>query len=144
MPGRRTARHWIDGAWVTSSMERPSFNPATVERIGTFCGRTAEVAHGAIDAALRCFRTSSWRRDPMARATALSHLADAFDARLNDLIDSLCRENSKLRQEATYEVHHIVRALRFASGLAVQNFGHVADTRPGLQNMSLREPVGRA
>lgn len=144
MSDQHAARHWIDGQWLTSSTQRPSFNPATGEEIGTFHDGGAEAAQTAIDAATRTFQASSWRWDPMARATALSHLADAFDARLNDLIDTLCRENGKLRQEAVYEVQHIVRALRFAAGLAVQNFGRVADPRPGLQSLAIRQPVGVA
>ncbi|NIY69364.1 aldehyde dehydrogenase family protein [Streptomyces malaysiensis] len=142
MPVQLSATHWINGEWITSPQERPSFDPATGEQIGVFYDGGAYEAQAAVDAAAHCFETSPWRWDPMTRATVLSHLADAFDSRLDGLVASLCRENGKLRREADYEVHHIVRALRFASGLALQNFGRVADTRPGLQNMTLRQPAG--
>jgi betaine-aldehyde dehydrogenase len=138
------ARHWIDGEWTSSFPELDSVNPATGQVIGTYCDGGEDVAKAAVDAAYRCFQDSSWRLDAMHRSSALSHLADAFEHRLDDLIESLCRENGKLRREATYEVHHIVRALRFAAGLAVLNLGRVADTQPGLQSMSIRQPVGVA
>ena len=80
----------------------------------------------------------------MLRATALSHLADAYATRLNDVVDTLCLQNGKLRYEASFEANFIIRGLRFAAGLAVQNFGRVVDPRPGLRSMSIRQPVGVA
>ncbi|WP_344833744.1 aldehyde dehydrogenase family protein [Actinocorallia longicatena] len=136
--------HLIDGERVASLPERTSVNPATGEAIGTYCDGDAATADAAIGAATRCFAESTWRHDAMGRAAALSHLADAFEARLGELIESLGRENGKLAHEAGYEVHFIVRALRFASGLALLNQGRVADTKPGVQSLSLRQPVGVA
>ncbi|EXU62793.1 hypothetical protein Z951_39470 [Streptomyces sp. PRh5] len=66
----------------------------------------ADEAQAAVDAAAHCFEASPWRWVPMTRATALSHLADAFDSRLDGLVASLFRENGKPRREADYEVHH--------------------------------------
>ena len=138
------ARHWIDREWVSSLPEKSSINPATGDVIGTYCEADIEVAKKAVQVAVRTFRTTSWSTDAMARAKALAHLADAFEERLDELIDSLCLENGKLRPQAAYEVHHIDRALRFAAGLAVQNFGRVADTEPGIQSMAIRTPIGVA
>ena len=36
----------------------------------------------------------------MLRATVLHRLADAYEARAGDLVDTLCLENGKLRGEA--------------------------------------------
>ncbi|MFZ0090051.1 MAG: aldehyde dehydrogenase family protein [Solirubrobacteraceae bacterium] len=138
------ARHWIGGQWTTSGPQKETIDPATGDAIGTFYDGDAEQAQHAIDVAAATFQTSPWRADAMLRATALSHLADAYSARLDELIDTLCRENGKLRYEAGYEASFIPRALRFAAGLAVQNFGRVLDTRPGQQSMSIRQPVGVA
>ncbi|MFD6798666.1 aldehyde dehydrogenase family protein [Streptomyces cyaneofuscatus] len=74
----------------------------------------------------------------------LSHLADAYDARGDKVVSTLCQENGKLRHEAGFEAHFIPRALRFAAGLALQPHGRVTDTQPGRQAMSLRQPVGVA
>lgn len=138
------AKHWIGGEWVTSSTEKQSFNPATGEVIGTYCDGGAPEAQTAIAAALKTFHEDTWRVDSMHRATALSHLADTYTERLEDVIDILCLENGKLRFEAAFEASFIIRGLRFAAGLAVHNFGRVTETRPGQQTMSIRQPIGVA
>ena len=140
----RHATHWIGGEWVTIGTERESVNPATGEVIGHYADGGAEAAQAAIDAAVLAFNDEHWRDDGFRRATALAHLADAYEARLTDVIDSLCLENGKLRGEATFEASLIPRALRFAAGLAMHSFGRVMESRPGQQAMSIREPVGVA
>lgn len=137
-------RHWIDGTSVGSGRTANSTDPATGEVIGTYSDADAAVGQAAIGAAVRSFATSPWRYDPMLRATALSHLADAYEHRTGEIVDTLSRENGKLRREAGFEAHFIPRALRFAAGLAMRPAGHVADTQPGRQSMSIRQPVGVA
>jgi len=138
------ARHWIGGSFVSSTDTKDSVNPANGAVIGTFHdGGTAE-AQSAIEAAAAAFANEPWRSDPMQRAAALSHLADAYAERLDEVIAMLCLENGKLGYEAAYEASFIIRGLRFAAGLAVQNFGRVVDTRPGQQSLSIRQPVGVA
>ncbi|MFG3099188.1 aldehyde dehydrogenase family protein [Streptomyces sp. NPDC048182] len=144
MAAENTARHWIDGEWAGSPRTSDSVDPATGEVIGGYADGGAEEGRRAVDAAARAFAEGTWRLDPMVRATALSHLADAYDARLGEVVDTLCRENGKLRHEAGFEAHFIVRALRFAAGLALQPHGRVTDTHPGRQAMSIRQPVGVA
>lgn len=139
-----TARHWIDGEWVGSARTSDSVDPATGEVIGTYAEAGTEEGQSAVDAATRAFKEGTWRLDPMLRATALSHLADAYDARMHEVIGTLCLENGKLRHEAGFEAHFILRALRFAAGLALQPHGRVTDTHPGRQAMSIRQPVGVA
>lgn len=138
------AQHWIGGAWLTDGERRDSIDPATGEVIGHFYDAPVETMQKAIDCASDAFRRSAWRNDAHARAAALSHLADAFEARLGELIDTLCTENGKVRLEATFEASLIPRALRFAVGLSMHGFGRVMETRPGQQSMSIREPVGVA
>ncbi|MFB7653019.1 MULTISPECIES: aldehyde dehydrogenase family protein [unclassified Streptomyces] len=139
-----TARHWIDGEWVGSARTSESVDPATGDVIGTYAEADTELGHRAVDAAARAFTEGTWRLDPMVRATALSHLADAYDARMDEVVATLCLENGKLRREAGFEAHFIPRALRFAAGLAVRPHGRVTDTHPGRQAMSIRQPVGVA
>ncbi|GAA2037469.1 aldehyde dehydrogenase family protein [Catenulispora yoronensis] len=139
-----SVQHWIDGAWVGSARTATSRNPATGQVIGDYADGGAEQGQAAIDAASRCFAHTDWSRDPMLRAAALSHLADAYAARMDEVVDTLCRENGKLRPEAGFEAHFILRALRFAAGLAVQPHGRVTDTQPGRQAMVIRQPVGVA
>lgn len=144
MTQRTTVRHWIDGEWVGSNQTSNSINPATSEVIGTYADADAAVGQAAVDAAARSFASSPWRLDPMLRATALSHLADAYVNRIDEVVDTLCRENGKLRPEAGFEADFIPRALRFAAGLAVLPTGRATDTKPGQQAISIRQPVGVA
>lgn len=140
----KTAKHWINGCFVEKGTVNASINPATGEEIGHYHDGGAEVAGMAINAAAEIFRNSSWRLDAMNRSTALSHLADRYNDRLDEIIDSVCTENGKMRREAAYEASHIARCLRFSAGLAVQNFGRVTDVKPGTQSLSLRQAIGVA
>ena len=137
-------RHWIGGEWVGSAFDGKSINPATGEVIGAFCEGGQEVAEAAIQAARAAFKANDWRLDPMLRATALSHLADAYAARREDIIEAVCLENGKVRYEAMLEADIILRSLRFATGLAMHNFGRVSDPKPGQQGLCIRQPVGVA
>ena len=144
MSAASDAGHWVAGAWLNDGPRRESIDPATGEVIGHYFDAPEQTMQAAIDAANQAFLHSPWRCDAHRRATALSHLADAFEVHLDDVIDTLCRENGKVRPEATFEAALIPRALRFAAGLSMHNFGRVLESRPGQQAMSIREPVGVA
>jgi betaine-aldehyde dehydrogenase len=144
MANLREAKHWIGGEWSAAGIKRESINPATGEVIGHYADGDAETAQAAIDAAQAAFETGHWRDDPYMRTTALCRLADAYEARLGEIVETLAAENGKLKYEAGFEAHFIPRALRFAAGLAMHNFGRVAEINPGMQAMSIREPVGVA
>ncbi len=138
------AKHWIGGEWIGSSETGQSISPATGELIGTYPKGGQAEAQAAIKAAAAAFADESWTNDYLRRSTALSHLADAYAARLDEVVDMLCREIGKIPYEARFEAGLVLRGLRFAAGLATQNFGRVLDPRPGQQSMCLRQPVGVA
>ncbi len=144
MTGEGRARHWIGGEWLTEGVERRSINPANGKVIGSYWDGGAPAARLAIEAAARSFADDSWRRDHLARSAALSHLADAYESRMPELVDILCLENGKVRGEAQMETGIILRSLRFNAGLATQIFGRVLETQPGMQGMSIRQPLGVA
>ncbi|WP_206243956.1 aldehyde dehydrogenase family protein [Novosphingobium terrae] len=136
--------HWIGGEWLHAGPLRDSIDPATGAVIGQYHDASVEVAQQAIATARAAFETSVWRDDAFLRATALSHLADAYEAHLGEVVDTLAQENGKMRYEAGFEAHFIPRALRFAAGLAMHNFGRVTQSKPGQQSISIREAVGVA
>lgn len=136
--------HWIGGEFVASGREAVSTSPATGKTIGTYFDADAATGQAAIDAAVSAFTNSPWRRDAMLRSDALNHLADAYSARLGEVVQTLCRENGKLAGEAGYEAHFIPRALRFAAGLAIHPTGRASDTLPGQHAYSLKQPIGVA
>ena len=141
---RTPARHWIDGEWVATGSEAESIDPATGDVIGTYLDGGLEEAEAAIRAAEKALGDQTWTGDPNRRAAALSHLADAYATRLDEVIDTLCLENGKVRAEARFEAELIVRALRFVAGLATQSFGRALDPSPGRSVVSLRQPIGVA
>lgn len=144
MRAEHDAQQWIGGEWLAEGVRRESIDPATGNVIGYFYDASPDIMQKAIDCASHAFAHSGWRNDAHRRAAALSHLADAFEARLGEVIETLCVENGKIRPEATFEASLIPRALRFAVGLSMHGFGRVMETRPGQQSMSIREPVGVA
>ncbi len=143
-PVEQQAAHWIDGEWARSGTRRASITPATGEAFATYFDGGLDEAKNSVAVARRTFIQSDWKVDAMRRATALSHLADAYEQRAQDLIDCLATENGKLKVEAGFEATQIVRALRFASGLALHTFGRVSEPRLGTQSMVLRQAVGVA
>lgn len=140
----KQVQHWIGGEWVTAGASRESRNPANGEVIGHYSDASVDVVQTAIGAAKRAFAADGWCNDIHLRAKALAHLADAFESRLPEVIATLCRENGKVKYEATFEASLIPRSFRFAVGLAMHGFGRVLETKPGQQSMSIREPVGVA
>lgn len=145
MTDQLTSRHWISGEWTEADSTRhKTVDPATGNEIGTYFDGGAKVCQSAITAALNAFENTTWRDDAMLRATALNHVADAYDARLGEVISVLTRENGKLAGEAGFEASFIPRALRFAAALALTTFGKVGDTIPGRQSLSIRQPIGVA
>ncbi|GAA3614969.1 aldehyde dehydrogenase family protein [Kineosporia mesophila] len=135
-------RHWIGAQYVGGGVILPSVDPATGATIGSFHDVEAEQVGAAIVAAKNAFETSSWPDSPMLRSQVLSHLADRFEDRREELVTSLCRENGKLQAEALRETSYIGRALRMAAGLAIHPRGRVADVAPGVQSMAIRQPIG--
>lgn len=89
----REAKHWIGGDWSTVGTQRESINPATGEVIGHYADGNAETAQAAIEATQTAFETSHWRDDPFMRATALCRLADAYEARIGEIVETLATEN---------------------------------------------------
>ena len=118
MANLREAKHWIGGEWSTAGTQRESIDPATGGVIGHYADGNAESAQAAIDAAQTAFETGQWRNDPFMRATALCRLADAYEARIGEIVETLATENAKMKYEAGFEAHFIARALRFAASSA--------------------------
>ncbi|MEU4093200.1 aldehyde dehydrogenase family protein [Streptomyces sp. NPDC026673] len=138
------ARHYIDGAWVDSVQRSESLNPATGQVLGTFADGGAEEAKAAIAAARRAFDTTEWSRDRSARARALFEMADRLEARRDEFITLLARENGKILGEATFEIDLAIPKLRYYAALALSDHGGAAEVRPGTFSMTLREATGVA
>ncbi|RYC29006.1 aldehyde dehydrogenase family protein [Lichenibacterium minor] len=144
MPSRLSAKHWIGGDWVDSSLRRESVDPATGEPIGTYADGGASEAALAVAAARRAFVDSPWRGDRRLRARTPNVMADRFEARAEDLVEILALENGKIVPEARFEVGRVASKLRFYAALALTEFGRAIETAPGRYSTTLREPMGVA
>lgn len=138
------ARHHIDGAWVDSVQRSESLNPATGQVLGTFADGGAEEAKAAIAAARRAFDTTEWSRDRSARARALFEMADRLEARRDEFVTLLARENGKILDEAAFEIDLAIPKLRYYAALALSDHGGATEVRPGMFSMTLREATGVA
>ncbi|MGV9876888.1 aldehyde dehydrogenase family protein, partial [Streptomyces cellulosae] len=79
------AQHWIDGRWTGSGSVLESISPADGTVVGSFYDGGEAEASAAVDAAAAAFETTAWARTPSLRATALSRLADALEARVPEV-----------------------------------------------------------
>ena len=144
MNGQLEARHWIGGEWVASEEWSDSFNPATGEKIGTYCEAGAKEAHQAISVARQAFLETEWRGDRRLRAKAINEMADRFEERTDDLVEILALENGKIKPEALFEVSMVPPKLRFYAALALTESGRAVETAPGHYATVLREAMGVA
>ncbi|WP_433365529.1 aldehyde dehydrogenase [Streptosporangium sp. CA-115845] len=97
-PGQGTVHHdrlYLGGRWVTaSSAERIQVvSPSTEQVIATVAVPTAAEADAAVVAARAAFEAGEWRRTPVAeRIAAMRRLADAYEARVAELAETLTSE----------------------------------------------------
>ncbi|WP_326685226.1 aldehyde dehydrogenase family protein [Streptomyces microflavus] len=138
------ARNFIDGQWTDSAKKTQSLNPSTGKVLGTFADAGAEEAAAAIAAARRAFDTTDWARDRNLRARALFEMADRLEARREEFVTLLARENGKILSEAAFEIDLTVPKLRYYAALALSDHGSSGEVRPGLYSMTLREGAGVA
>lgn len=138
------AQHWIGGAWVHSGVPGESRDPATGTVIGTYVKAGAAEAEQAIAVAKHVFDTSSWRFDRALRARVLNAMADAFEARSEELVELLALENGKIKPEARFEVSMAAPTLRFNAALALTDTGRAAQVEEGAVTVVVRQAAGVA
>lgn len=138
------AKHWIDGGWADSGEHRESVNPATGKVIGSYAMAGPKEAQAAIDAATRAFADPVWRTDRRLRARVLNRMADRFEARTDDLVELLGRENGKTHDQGRLEAAFAPETLRFNAALALTDTGTNSQVTNGELSLVVRQPVGVA
>lgn len=138
------AQHWIDGNWVDSATRGTSYDPATGAAIGVFSKAGAQEAQGAIAAAVRAFRDTSWRHDRELRAQVLNSMAGLFEDHAEELVDVLALENGKIKPEARFEVGMSGPTIRFNAALALTDAGRATSIGSDQLSVVLRQPAGVA
>ena len=138
------ARNWIGGAWLDSAERGESLDPATGRRIGTYADGGVSEAEQCVSAALRAFKESGWKEDRMLRARVLNQMADSFEARRGELIETLALENGKIKSEAAFEVDMVPHKLRYWAAAVRLDYGRVSEVSPGRLSCAIRSPIGVA
>jgi betaine-aldehyde dehydrogenase len=137
--------NFVDGSRV------PAADGRTSEVVDPSTGATyAEAAvSGAVDvdramqAAARAFET--WRdTTPSERQRALLHIADAFEARAEELVDAECRNTGKPRAlTMSEEIPPMIDQIRFFAGAARVLDGRAAgEYMTNMTSFIRREPIG--
>lgn len=139
-----TAHHWIGGDWVSGPSTKAATNPATGQQIGSWFDADPAIAQQAIDVARAAFEQTSWRYDRELRAKVLWKIADALDARLEDLAQAITAENGKPLTQARFELSIAAPKLRYFAGMALTDTGTAASVYTGATSMLLKEPIGVA
>ena len=113
---------YLDGRWrnAASGETFEATSPATGARIGTLSMGGREDARRAIDAAAKA--APAWgRTSPFERAAALERIAQAIEARKDDLARTLTMDQGKpLLAEAYGEVEELVLYFRMAAADATR------------------------
>lgn len=136
---------YINGAWTAmpaADALSVSRDPATGENLGRYEPGSEEFTDAAVAAARHAFDHGEWAQSPRLREQALLALADRMEARKDELIDLIRRENGKLLGEATFEVLTSISECRFYAGLTRSTFGRSLESEPDTWSLLLREPAG--
>ena len=140
-----TLRNFVNGVPVEPADGRYAdlIDPSTGEAYAS-----APVSSAAdVDAAMRAAATAfeSWRdTTPSERQRALLRIADAFEARADDILDAECRNTGKPRQlTAEEEMPPAIDHFRFFAGAARVLEGKAAgEYMTGHTSWVRREPIG--
>jgi acyl-CoA reductase-like NAD-dependent aldehyde dehydrogenase len=114
--------------------------PATEEVLAEVPRAGVEEADAAVARARAAF--PGWRGlDPAARSTVLRGLADAIDARTEDLAVLEARNAGKPIGDARGEIAMVVEAFRYYAGAPERNTGRTIPVAGGI-DFTIREPLG--
>lgn len=138
------AKQYINGEWIDSGDKKDSINPSTGEVLGSYVeGGKAEM-QDAIKAAKDTFDNSDWKTNRDLRYQVLTKLADAFEARQDELATMIAKENGKALGEAQFEASFVMPNIHFAAAKIYTEFGRTAEWSAGKYSILVKEAVGVA
>ena len=138
-------RNFVDGKYV-ERVDGPSsdvIDPCTGQAYAQAPISTAEDVNDAMEAAGRAFE--SWRDStPAERQRALLKMADAVEARTEEILEAECRNTGKpIALTRSEEMPPLIDELRFFAGAARQLDGKSAgEYMAGHTSYVRREPIG--
>lgn len=141
---RAPGRLFINGEWVdaASGASFVTRNPATGEVLAEVAEASGADVEDAVAAARRAFE-GPWRTlDAAERGALLWKIADAIEARANELARLESLDNGKPVREAQIDIRMVVDTFRYFAGWATKLEGETIPVRGKVLNYTLREPVG--
>lgn len=145
MPGAEVAKNFIDGEWrdCSSGKRIEVDDPSNGETIAVIAEAGPEEVHLAVAAADRVFRDRVLiDMHPYDRGRMLFRVADALEARGDEVAIINCIETGKALDLARGEVRTAVRYLRYYAGLADKLEGRSIPRGADLVDFTVRSPFG--
>jgi acyl-CoA reductase-like NAD-dependent aldehyde dehydrogenase len=135
------AGEWCDAA---SGETFESFNPFTGKAWARVPRAGVADVDRAVKSARNAFEDPSWRSlNATERGKLLYRLGDLVAARADELAALETRDNGKLINEMSAQLHYMPEWFRYFGGLADKVEGRVIPIdRPGMFNYTLEEPLG--
>ncbi len=137
-------RHWIGSKWIDSGPTANTVNAYSGRTNGKYFAADAELTVEAIYAARLTFDRTGWAHQPRVRAQVLLELADAIEARRDEIAHQICIENGKVMAHSVHETNAAISEARYYAGLARAIFGRVTEIDEGKQSIFAREATGVA
>ncbi len=133
---------YLNGQWQSPGPALEVTDPATGETIGAVATVDGERVRQAIDDAQAAFPT--WRRTTaLERSRALTRIADAVEARAEEIAQMITRENGKPLPQARGEMAMTVDHFRWFAEEARHVYGRVVPHQlPGKRHLVFQHPVG--
>lgn len=135
-------RNYVGGKLIGSDIVHDVENPATETTCGRYTAYTPDIIDRALAEAKAAFGV--WSRTPLAeRIEWMTRLADALEARREEIIDLLIQETGKPRDNAEYDYDMLPQCLRFFAEEIQRLRGEVLPDRSGQYvHQLIRHPVG--
>lgn len=134
----------IDGEWLKNDQLKETTCPVTGDVLGYYHEPEEKDLRLAIDVANNTFNETDWKHNRELRAQALNELADNIEARKDELIHLISKENGKIIPEAAFEFSLTPSKLRYYASLALSDTGQSAEIKKGAYSTLVSEPIGVA
>ena len=137
-----TKKLYIDGEWIETGSTFTVVDPGNGQPLAKVASAGRTEARRAVEAAAAAF--PGWRRHTgMARGDCLLRVAAALDRRMEEIAETITRENGKPLPQARGEVRVAVDHLRWFAEEARRGYGRVVPNQAdGKRHLVLKQPVG--
>ena len=136
-------RNYVGGEWVEGGSSLAVENPSTGEVLTEVPAGGKSEIDAAVRAARTAFEDDTWRRmDAADRGALIWKLADAIEARADELAKLEALDNGKPVREAAIDIKMTVDTFRYYAGWATKIEGETIPVRGNILNYTVREPVG--